>query len=312
MAGVADELRHAGLAVFGPSAEAAQIEGSKSFAKEVMTAAGVPMPASLPVATAPCVVKADGLAAGKGVFVCRTADEVEGGCAGRSGARRPLVIEELLDGPEVVAVRALRRPPGPGARRRPGLQAGARRRRRPEHRRYGRLLPGRLARRSGRARRADPPTRDRRARAPRNAVRRLSLRRADGHRGRTARARVQRALRRPRDAGADSAALEGDLLEALARRGGRRPGRGASRRAGGCSRDGRPDRPELPGAQRLHRRPHRRGRPRPRRWAPSSSTEALRAATAISSRTADVSCRSQRSRRPSGRRAHEPMQPWTT
>ena len=72
VAGVADELRHAGIAVFGPGAEAAAIEGSKTFAKEVMAAAGVPTAARLPVATAPCVVKADGLASGKGVFVCRT------------------------------------------------------------------------------------------------------------------------------------------------------------------------------------------------------------------------------------------------
>jgi phosphoribosylamine--glycine ligase len=68
--GVADALRHAGIAVFGPSAAAAAIEGSKSFAKEVMAVAGVPAAAQLPIARAPCVVKADGLAAGKGVYVC--------------------------------------------------------------------------------------------------------------------------------------------------------------------------------------------------------------------------------------------------
>src|SRR2546430_2247042 len=72
VAGVADELRHGGVAVFGPGAEAARIEGSKSFAKEGMSAAGVATAETMPVARSPCVVKADGLAAGKGVHVCRT------------------------------------------------------------------------------------------------------------------------------------------------------------------------------------------------------------------------------------------------
>ena len=76
-AGVADELRHAGVAVLGPSAAAARIEGSKSFAKDVLRAAGVPAAEPLSVARAPCVIKADGLAAGKGVFVCRRPDEVD-------------------------------------------------------------------------------------------------------------------------------------------------------------------------------------------------------------------------------------------
>src|SRR2546427_6671771 len=79
VAGVADELRHAGIAVFGPGAEAARIEGSKLFAKEVMAAAGVPTATTLSVARAPCVIKADGLAAGKGGFVCRTAEERDQG-----------------------------------------------------------------------------------------------------------------------------------------------------------------------------------------------------------------------------------------
>ena len=76
VAGVADELRHAGIAVFGPGALAARIEGSKSFAKEVLEAAGVPTAATLPAARPPCVVKADGLAAGKGVFVCHDVDAI--------------------------------------------------------------------------------------------------------------------------------------------------------------------------------------------------------------------------------------------
>jgi phosphoribosylamine---glycine ligase len=101
VAGVADELRHRGVAVFGPGRAAARIEGSKGFAKDVMRAAGVPTAETLAVARAPCVVKVDGLAAGKGVFVCRTSEELEAGLAAASVYDGPLVIEELLEGPEV-------------------------------------------------------------------------------------------------------------------------------------------------------------------------------------------------------------------
>jgi phosphoribosylamine--glycine ligase len=101
VAGVADELRHAGVAAFGPSAGAARIEGSKSFAKDVLAAAGVPTAAELPDARPPCVIKADGLAAGKGVFICRTQAEVEGGLRGASELGEYVVIEELLEGPEL-------------------------------------------------------------------------------------------------------------------------------------------------------------------------------------------------------------------
>jgi phosphoribosylamine--glycine ligase len=101
VAGVADGLRHAGIGVFGPSAAAARIEGSKSFAKELMEAAGVPTAAALDDARPPCVVKADGLAGGKGVFVCRTQDELETGLRAASALPGPLVIEELLEGEEL-------------------------------------------------------------------------------------------------------------------------------------------------------------------------------------------------------------------
>jgi phosphoribosylamine--glycine ligase len=101
VAGVTDELRHAGVAVFGPSAAAARIEGSKSFAKDVLAAAGVPTAAALAEARPPCVIKADGLAAGKGVFVCRTEEEVEEGLRGASALGEQVVVEELLDGPEL-------------------------------------------------------------------------------------------------------------------------------------------------------------------------------------------------------------------
>jgi phosphoribosylamine---glycine ligase len=101
VAGVANELRRSGVAVFGPSAEAARIEGSKSFAKDVMRAAGVPTSEALAVARAPCVIKADGLAAGKGVFVCRTQEELDAALPAASAFGDSIVIEELLDGEEV-------------------------------------------------------------------------------------------------------------------------------------------------------------------------------------------------------------------
>jgi phosphoribosylamine--glycine ligase len=101
VAGVADELRRGGVAVFGPSAAAAQIEGSKSFAKEVMRAAGVATAETLSVARAPCVVKADGLTAGKGVFMCHTQDELDAALRAVSTFGEAFVIEELLEGEEL-------------------------------------------------------------------------------------------------------------------------------------------------------------------------------------------------------------------
>ena len=99
--GLADALRRFGFLVFGPSAAAARIEGSKAFAKEVMAAAGVATAARLPIARAPCVIKADGLAAGKGVYVCRTQTEVDEALRSLSGIGGDVVVEELLEGPEV-------------------------------------------------------------------------------------------------------------------------------------------------------------------------------------------------------------------
>ncbi|MDH5334483.1 MAG: phosphoribosylamine--glycine ligase, partial [Thermoleophilia bacterium] len=99
--GLGDLLRHSGIPVFGPGAEAARIEGSKSFAKDVMEAAGVPTAARLGEPRAPCVVKADGLAAGKGVAVCRTEQELAAGLEVVRAFGREIVVEELLHGPEV-------------------------------------------------------------------------------------------------------------------------------------------------------------------------------------------------------------------
>jgi phosphoribosylamine---glycine ligase len=101
VAGVADELRHAGVAVFGPSRAAARIEGSKTFAKDVMRAAGVPTAAPMAVARAPCVIKVDGLAAGKGVFVCRDQETLDAALRAAGALGQPLLIEELLEGEEV-------------------------------------------------------------------------------------------------------------------------------------------------------------------------------------------------------------------
>jgi phosphoribosylamine--glycine ligase len=109
VAGVADALNAAGIRCFGPSRDAAMIEGSKSFAKQVMIAAGVPTAAAVscrgePEAGAaldkfgpPYVVKADGLAGGKGVVV--THDRAE--ALRHALACGAVVIEEFLDGPEV-------------------------------------------------------------------------------------------------------------------------------------------------------------------------------------------------------------------
>jgi phosphoribosylamine---glycine ligase len=101
VSGVADDLRHGGVRVFGPSREAAQIEGSKTFAKDVMRTAGVPTAASLAVARPPCVVKVDGLAAGKGVFVCPDQHSLDEALRAVGTLGQPTVIEELLEGDEV-------------------------------------------------------------------------------------------------------------------------------------------------------------------------------------------------------------------
>jgi phosphoribosylamine--glycine ligase len=109
VAGLADALRGAGLSCFGPGRRAAMIEGSKSFAKQVMTAAGIPTARARTCATAaeaeaaleqfgpPYVVKADGLAGGKGVVV--TGDRAA--ALGHARAAGKVLVEEFLDGPEV-------------------------------------------------------------------------------------------------------------------------------------------------------------------------------------------------------------------
>jgi len=100
-AGVGDTLRRGGVAVFGPSGAAARIEGSKGFAKDVMRAAGVPTAETMSVARVPCVVKADGLTAGKGVFVCTTQDDLDAALRAVAALGQQFVIEELLEGEEL-------------------------------------------------------------------------------------------------------------------------------------------------------------------------------------------------------------------
>jgi phosphoribosylamine---glycine ligase len=116
--GVADAVRAAGIACFGPSKDAARIEGSKSFAKDVMTAAGVRTatseivdnPAHLdaaldrfgpPAGDQAWVVKDDGLAAGKGVVVTADRDTARAHAASLLDAGHPVLLESFLDGPEV-------------------------------------------------------------------------------------------------------------------------------------------------------------------------------------------------------------------
>ena len=117
VAGVADAIRAAGIAVFGPGAQGARLEGSKSFSKEFMLAHGLPTARYkkctsqdeamdyLHEVGAPIVVKADGLAAGKGVVVAEDMEEAEeavrdcfAGDFGEAGS--VVVIEEMLEGPE--------------------------------------------------------------------------------------------------------------------------------------------------------------------------------------------------------------------
>ena len=113
VAGAADAVRAAGIACFGPSAQAARIEGSKSFAKDVMSAAGVPTARSVLLDTTarldeelagfapPYVVKDDGLAAGKGVVVSADLEVARAHALKLLDGGHPVVLESYLDGPEV-------------------------------------------------------------------------------------------------------------------------------------------------------------------------------------------------------------------
>ena len=117
--GIVDKFNEKGLKIFGPSGKAAEIEGSKTFAKDLMAKYNIPTAkygaftdadqakAFLAEVGLPCVVKADGLAAGKGVLICETKEEAEAAVAdilvdnkfGDAGSR--VVVEEFLTGQEV-------------------------------------------------------------------------------------------------------------------------------------------------------------------------------------------------------------------
>ena len=110
VAGVSDTLREAGIAVFGPNSAAARLEGSKGFTKDLCRANGIPTadyvrversdegPSALSAFGLPVVIKADGLAAGKGVTIATTRAEAEAAIEAAGDA--PLVIEEFLMGEE--------------------------------------------------------------------------------------------------------------------------------------------------------------------------------------------------------------------
>ncbi len=196
VAGVTDLFAARGLACFGPSKAAAQLEGSKAFSKEFLRRHAIPTaayrtftratfdPAWVSAMKPPIVVKASGLAAGKGVVIAATAHEALDAARamfdGRFGAAgEQLVIEEFLEGEEasfiVIADGKARPADGHVA----GPQAPARRRPRAEHRRHGGVLP-RAGGDAGGARARDARgdrTHARGARGRRHAVHRVSLRR---------------------------------------------------------------------------------------------------------------------------------------
>ncbi len=121
-AGLVDQFQEAGLRVFGPNQAAAQLEGSKIFAKEILRAAGVPTAvaesfndadkalARLKTLALPLVIKADGLAAGKGVIICATRAQAEKAINQTMRAKvfgaagKQILIEEVLEGQELSAL----------------------------------------------------------------------------------------------------------------------------------------------------------------------------------------------------------------
>ena len=211
VAGAADALRESGIACFGPAAAAAMIEGSKSFAKQVMTEAGIPTAASFTCTTdaevdralaafgPPYVVKDDALAAGKGVLV--TSDLA----AARAHARAcgTVVIEEFLDGPEVSlfavtdGVTAVPLLPAQDFKRARDGDTG------PNTGGMGAYapLPWAPADLAERTMATRHPAGRRRHAPTRHAVPRAAVRRPVPDPGGPARGRVQRPLRRPGDAG---------------------------------------------------------------------------------------------------------------
>ena len=215
VAGLADRLADAGIAHFGPTAAAAQLEGSKAFAKEIMASAGVPTAQWAEVETVdagmeaidgryPTVIKFDGLAAGKGVVVAPDEATARAALVEMLEERRfgagAVVVEEFLAGEELSLFAIC-----DGERAVPMVSAQD----------YKRIFDGDEGPNTGgmgayspvpgapdpdAVVRGDPPAGRRPAARARHAVPRRPLRRADAHRRRPAGHRVQRALRRSRDA----------------------------------------------------------------------------------------------------------------
>ena len=158
--GVVDYFQERGLRCFGPSKGAAQLEGSKAFTKDFLARHNIPTGAYgnftelepalayLREQGAPIVVKADGLAAGKGVIVAETLQQAEaavtdmlsGNAFGDAGCR--VVIEEFLPGEEASFIVMVDGEQRAAHGHQPGPQTHRRRRHRPQHRRHGCLLPG--------------------------------------------------------------------------------------------------------------------------------------------------------------------------
>jgi phosphoribosylamine--glycine ligase len=223
VAGLADRLS---VPVFGPGAGAARLEGSKAYSKEVMAAAGVPTAAYAVVDTVadgmaaisgyPTVIKFDGLAAGKGVVIAEDEGHARETLVAFLEERRfgegRVVVEEHLAGEELSLL---------------ALCDGERAVALASAQDYKRIFDGDEGPNTGgmgsyspvtipahpdvvdAIRRGSSPAGRRRARAPRHAVPRGPLRRTDDDGGRAEGARVQRALRRPRDAGGAAAAALG-------------------------------------------------------------------------------------------------------
>ncbi len=227
VAGLADDLEAAGVPVFGPGREAARLEGSKAFTKALCDEAGIPTAAYgrfdaagpardyVTAKGAPIVVKADGLASGKGVVVAATVEEALAavdacfsGAFGEAGAE--VVIEECLVGEEASffaisdGIRVV-----PLAAAQDHKRVGGRRHR-AEHGRYGRLFADACG---GRGDGRPDHGRDRRAHrgdagAAGHTVQGRAVRRSDDRRRGAEADRIQRPLRRPGDGGGTAAPSE--------------------------------------------------------------------------------------------------------
>ena len=232
--GLVDALGDARVRAFGPSGAAARLEGSKAYAKDLMKQIGVPTAsyavfktradaeANLNCFPFPAVLKADGLAAGKGVLICKTEADARAAVEVFFGEERfgrtKVVLEEFLEGEELSLLAlcdgktAIPMAPAQDYKRIFDGDEG------PNTGGMGSYspVPGIDAARARGARRARPPADRRRAAPPRHAVPRGALRGADDDRSGAEGARVQRALRRPGDAGG-AAAARSDLLDLLDR-----------------------------------------------------------------------------------------------